>query len=262
MLDHTIPPGAIARIDHAGVYLRLARAAFDAALPMANGMASTTEAQAGERFAVPLAEEHLAVGTRQVQTGEVAIDKRVVEEQVMVPVTVRREEVEIIRRAPGEPREEVDDPSVVEVIRIPLRGEVPEVTTRPVVTGEVVVERTVEAEEQLITRTVRSTEVTVEEHLDEVYARTRPAFEEHFARRQQLLRQAGGATFQTRQFSDAEPHYRAGFIAGRDGRYAGRGFEEVEPELRRSVEPAGRDPGLLEQVREEVREGFVRARNG
>ena len=79
---------------------------------------------------MPLAEERLTVGTRQVQIGEVTIDKRVVEEQVMVPVIVRREEIEIIRRAPGEPREEIDDPSVVEVIRIPLRGEEPVIDTR------------------------------------------------------------------------------------------------------------------------------------
>jgi len=179
----------------------------------------------------------------------------------MVPVTVRREEIEIIRRAPGEPREEVDDPSVVEVIRLPLRGEEPVVTMRPVVTSEVVVERTVESEEQLITRTVRSTDVTVEEHLDEAFSRQRPAFEEHFARRQRRLREAGGVTFRARQFSDAEPHYRSGFAAGGDTRHAGRTFEEVEPELRASAETAERDPGLLEQIREEVREGFARARN-
>jgi hypothetical protein len=178
----------------------------------------------------------------------------------MVPVTVRREEVEIIRRAPGEPREEIDDPNIVEVIRIPLRGEEPVITTQAVVTSEVVINRAVRTEEQRVTRTVRSTDVTVEEHLTEAYARLQPAFEEHFTRRQQFQRETGGTTFPARAFRDAEPNYRAGFLAGSDGRYAGRTWEEIEPALHPSAEPAERDPGMMEQIREEVREGFARAR--
>jgi uncharacterized protein (TIGR02271 family) len=272
VLNRIVPPSAITRIDDNGVYLRLAYAAFEAASPMATGVVSAAEALAeattgdtgvaasSERIAVPLAEERLAVGTRQVQVGEVLIDKRVVEEQVMVPVVVRREEIEIIRRAPGEPREEIDDPSVVEVIRIPLRGEVPEITTRAVVTGEVVVSRTVQADQHLITRTVRSTDVSVEERVNEAYARSRPEFEEHFAHRQQFFNESDAARSQPRTFADAEPNYRAGFRAGRDERYVGRTFEEIEPELRLPDEPAKRDPGMFDQIRDEVRMGFARAR--
>lgn len=102
-----------------------------------------------------------------MQIGEVVVDKRVIEEQIMVPVAIRREEVEIIRRAPGELREELDDPSVIEVIRIPLRGEEPVIATRAVVTSEVVIGRTAHAEQQIVTHTMRSTEVTVEKHTGE-----------------------------------------------------------------------------------------------
>jgi uncharacterized protein (TIGR02271 family) len=263
---------AITRIDRDGVHLHLAYAAFHAAPPMTTGVASTAEALAGassdrafdrvadERIVVPKAEERLVVGTRQMQIGEAQVTKRVVEEQVMVPVTVRREEVEIIRRAPGEPREEIDDPSIVEIIRIPLRGEEPIITTQAVVTSEVVINRIVRTEEQQVTRTVRSTDVTVEEHLTEAYARLQPSFEEHFTRRQQLQRETGGATLPARAFEDAETNYRAGFLAGSDQRYAGRAFEEIGPMLHSSDEPAERDPGMMEQIRDEVREGFARAR--
>jgi hypothetical protein len=62
---------------------------------------------------------------------------------------------------------------------------------------------------------------------------------------------------------DAEsPTYERGYAAGADARYASRSFEEVEPELRRAYEteaPAG-DP--WDRLREEVREGFRRAREG
>jgi len=239
---------------------------------MASGVVSTAESLAGatsggatgeeatERIVVPVAEERLAVGTRQMQIGEAQVTKRVVEEQIMVPVKVRREEVEIFHRAPGEPREEIDDPSVVEVIRIPLRGEEPVITTQAVVTSEVVIDRTVRTEERQVSGTVRSSDVTVEERLNEAYARLQPAFEEHFRRRQRDQQESGGASFRARAFRDAEPNYRAGFLAGNDGRYAGRTFEEVEPAFRPSGEPAERDPGMMEQIREEVREGFARAR--
>jgi uncharacterized protein (TIGR02271 family) len=258
VLNHIVPPAAITRVDRNGVHLHLALAAFAAEAPQ-TGTAAASDSRR-ERLAVPIVEERLAVGTRQMQVGEVTIDKRVVEEQVMVPVTVRREEIEIIRRAPGEPREEIDDPSVVEVIRIPLRGEEPVFDIRQVVTREVVVERTVRAEEQMVTRTVRSTDITVEERVNEAYAQSRPGFEEHFTRRQQLLHQSDSATAQSRAFSEAEPHYRAGFLAGHDRRYADRTFEEIEPHLGFQTEPAGRDPGVLDQIREEVRAGFTRAR--
>jgi len=272
VLNRSVPTAAITRIADDGVHLQLAYAALEAATPMASGVESNanalTEATAdtsevmatNNRITVPVAEERLAVGTRQVQVGEVVIDKRVVEEQVMVPVTVRREEIEVIRRAPGEPREEIDDPSIVEIIRIPLRGEEPVITTQPVITSEVVVSRAAHAEEQWITRTVRSTDVSVEKHLGEAYARSRPAFEEHFAHRRHVPEEHDGVRSQSRTFGDAEPNYWAGFRAGHDKRYVGRTFDEVEPELRFPDEPAQSDPGMLDQIRDEVREGFARAR--
>ena len=128
------------------------------------------------------------------------------------------------------------------------------------VTSEVIINRTVRAEEQQITRTVRSTDVSVEERFNEAYAQSRPAFEELFTKRQHLLRESDGITNQSRAFSDAEPNYRAGFLAGHDERYAGRTFEEVEQQIRPSDEPAERDPGMMDQIRDEVRAGFSRAR--
>ncbi|MFN8516539.1 MAG: DUF2382 domain-containing protein, partial [Chloroflexia bacterium] len=262
VLNHAVPSAAITQIDGDGIHLQLAPAAFAALAPESGADDKSAEIarDAGQRLTVPLAEERLTVGTRQVQIGEVIVDKQVIEEQIMVPVMVRREEVEIIHRAPGEPREEIDDPSVIEVIRIPLRGEEPVITTRAVVTGEVVINRTARAEEKVITRTVRSTDVSVEERLNEAYAQSRTAFQEHFARRQDGLTAADSAKDRPRTFSDAEPNYRLGFRAGHDGRYAGRNFEEIEPELRASLEPAEHDPGMLDQIREEVRAGFARAR--
>lgn len=254
VLNRSVPLAAIERVDAAGVHLHLAHVAFTTTGPDAT---SETLPDVGalqrERFTVPVVEERLQVGTRQMEIGEAQITKRVVEEQVMVPVTVRREEIEIIRRAPGEPREELDDPSVVEVIRIPLRGEEPVISTQAVVTSEVVVGRTVRTEQREITGTVRSTQVSIDEHIDGAYAQLRPTFEEHFSR-------GARNSSQARDFRDAEANYRAGFLAGHERRYADRTFEEVAPELHVTGQSQQDDPTMLERIREEVREGFVRAR--
>lgn len=53
---------------------------------------------------VPVVEEQLQVGKREVELGEIEIRKRVVEETRMVPVTVRREEVNVEQlRSPERP---------------------------------------------------------------------------------------------------------------------------------------------------------------
>jgi hypothetical protein len=135
-----------------------------------------------------------------------------------------------------------------------LRGEEPVFTTQAVVTSEVIVGRTVRTEQRQITDTVRRTEVNVEEHLHAAYAQLRPTFEEHFSRRSR-------DPSQTRSFRDAEANYRAGFLAGHDRRYADRAFEEVESELHFTAQSQQDDPTMLERIREEVREGFARARS-
>ncbi len=74
-----------------------ARAATQAGQDTASPGASATD-----RLAIPLAEERVTVGMREVVIGEVVIRKRIVEEERMVPVIIRREIVEVVRLAPGE----------------------------------------------------------------------------------------------------------------------------------------------------------------
>jgi uncharacterized protein (TIGR02271 family) len=170
---------------------------------------------------------------------------------VNIPVELRHEEVTVDRIdvkdrpvAPGE----LDDAFEEGTIRVPVRGEQAIVDKEAVVTGEVVIDRDVKTERQTVSDTVRKERVDV----DENYRRDRTAFEEHFNRRRGAL----GTAADTRTFADAEPNYRLGYEAGYDERYAGRGFSDIEPELRRS-HGRGR---TWEDVREEIDEGFRRAR--
>jgi uncharacterized protein (TIGR02271 family) len=200
---------------------------------------------------VPVVEERLNVEKAPVSMGEVEINKDVVSEQVNVPVELRREEVSVNRvDVPDRPVEAGDVPGAFEegTIRVPVRGEQAIAEKEAVVTGEVVVNRQQVSDRQTISDTVRREEVDV----DENYARDRAGFEEHFAGRRSGL----GARSDTRTFQDAEPNYRYGYQAARDQRYAGRNFEDVEPELRRS-----HTGGSWEELREEIREGWDRGRN-
>jgi len=213
-------------------------------------MASRTAAEGEIR--VPIVEERLNVGKAPVETGEVEIRKEVVTEQVNVPVELRREEVTVNRvDVPDRPLQagDLDNAFDEGTIRVPVRGEEVVAQKEAVVTGEVVINREQTADRQTVSDTIRREEVDV----DENYTRDRAAFQEHFAGRRSGL----GAKADTRTFEDAEPNYRAGYTAARDQRFAGRSFEDAEPDLRRS-----HTGGSWEELREEIREGWNRARGG
>ena len=240
-------------IDRRGVHLRLPAADFAGGTPGGRDVATMRETDERDgRRVIPLAEERLTVGTREISLGEVIIRKRVIEEEQMVPVVVRREVVEVLRLAPGEavPDDWQADPTT-EVARLPLGGTEPAITTAAFVTREVTVARDAKAEERQITETVRRERIET----DAGYTQARPDFERHFA--------AHGSADGTgmADFATAEPHYRAGFTAGKDPRYAGNDFATAEPHLRREYDAAARsgDEGW-EQLRERIRTGYEAAR--
>jgi uncharacterized protein (TIGR02271 family) len=228
--------------------------------------ADMLETREGE-IRVPVAEERLAVGKREVELGEVEIHRTVTQEQVSVPVELRHEEVRVeevdIADRPLRAGEDVFQEGT---IRVAVRGEEAVVAKEAVVTGEVVINKEQLVEQQTITDTVRREHVDVERHFQEA----RAGFQQEFE-----TRRTGAADewSRSRTFEQAEPNYRAGFTAGHDLRYQGRQFEEIEPDLRREYETsasgttggtrAGTAGGgdTWERLREEIRSGFNRARS-
>ncbi len=202
---------------------------------------------------VPVVEEQLEVGKREVDLGEVEIRRRVVEEEQSVPVTLRREEVTVRQvdtpNRPLRPGEDVFDEGTV---RVPVRGEEAVVAKEAVVTGEVVVEKDMKTEERQVSDTVRRTEVD----FDENYTRARSGFQQDFTTQQAKATDDWG---RKRTWEQAEPNYRAGYMAGTDRRYTGREFEAIEPELRQGYQASGGADDWA-QLREEIRTGFNRAR--
>ena len=118
---------------------------------------------AAEELVVPVAEERLQVEKRQTELGAVELHKRVVEEQVSVPIELSREEVRVYKQdipdRPAHPGEAVFDGGTT---RIPVRGEDAIVTKEAVVTGEVVLDKERVVEREQITDTVRKERVEVE----------------------------------------------------------------------------------------------------
>lgn len=132
-----------------------------------------------------------------------------------------------------------------------------------------IVAREVHVDDDRIVSAERGTErhlASVQQHghsgIEAAYQEARGEFERDFTARRAQAQPA-------RTFAQAEPNYRAGFIAGRDLSYAGQEFEAIEAELRREYESSTASasnantgaPGTgWEALRAEIRHGFQRAR--
>ena len=119
-----------------------------------------------DNLRVPVYEEQLNVDKRQANLGEVQINKQVNQEQVNVPVELRREEVNVRQRDvedrplnPGEAPQAFQEGT----IRVPVRGEEAVVNKQAVVTGEVEINKQVRADRQNVTDTVRREQVNVDD---------------------------------------------------------------------------------------------------
>lgn len=253
MTDHTKSPGH----DHTG---------HDHADHDHEAHAHTSGAMASDRVAIPVKEEKLNVEKQETELGEVRLHKTVTEEEQRVPVDLRREEVRVERQEVAErPLRAGEEAFTDTTIRVPIRGEEAVVNKEAVVTGEVVVSKEATTERREVSETLRKEQVDI----DESYHAHRPEFEQHWQQRQSSF--AGGAQ-SGRTWADAEPNYQYGYSAANDPSYQGRDFDDAETDLRdkwgtspgtsRGVGTSGgpRTGDGWEQLREEIREGWNRAR--
>ncbi len=114
--------------------------------------------------AVTVHEEQLDVHNRQVFVERVRVRKVIVEEQVMVPVTVRREELRVEREpvAPGEDVQGTTTAAGAEPLELVLRREEPVVGTRIVPVERVRISTVPIGEERVVHETLRHEEVEVD----------------------------------------------------------------------------------------------------
>lgn len=117
----------------------------------------------GENITVPVVEEELRAGVRDVEAGRARITKNVTEEEKTINVPVEREEVYVTERAVNRPATEADLHMRDREIEIPLREQEVVTQKQATVTGEVNVRKEVRRDNEQVTDTVRREEVHVED---------------------------------------------------------------------------------------------------
>jgi uncharacterized protein (TIGR02271 family) len=109
------------------------------------------------------AEEELTVDKRPVTAGEVTVQKRIETEHVRVPVTRRRQELEMERRAVAEPYEAEPEAELrEEELRIPILEEELVVQKRVVVAEELIVRKRVVEETREIEADLRKERIEID----------------------------------------------------------------------------------------------------
>jgi uncharacterized protein (TIGR02271 family) len=195
---------------------------------------------------IPVIEEELQVGKRVVRHGSVRIHSHVIEEPVEEEVTLREERVRVDRRAvdralePGEASRLRD-----QTIEVTEMSEEPVVQKRARVREEVVVSKEAKERTERISDTVRRTEVHVDrsgDGSDADMADFRSDYEKNYAKT--------GAPWETYR-----PAYEYGYRMASDERYRGRGWSDVEDDLRTDYSSRYPD-SAWERMKDAVRRGW------
>ncbi len=134
-----------------------------AASTLSSGTATTGTVNAGDEAVIPVIEEELAVGKRQIQRGGVRVFQRVTERPVQESVSLHEEHVTIERVAVDRPVTSADAAFREGTIEVTETAEVPVVAKDARVVEEVVVGKTATDRVETISDTVRRTDVEVEE---------------------------------------------------------------------------------------------------
>ncbi|WP_053093770.1 DUF2382 domain-containing protein [Rufibacter radiotolerans] len=112
---------------------------------------------------IPIIEENLEVGKREVETGGVHVSSRMMEQPVEEHVRLREERVIVERNTVDRPATEADLNAFKEgEVELTERAEVPVVNKEARVVEEITLDKEVEERDEVIRGTVRSTEVDVD----------------------------------------------------------------------------------------------------
>jgi len=130
---------------------------------MGSATAGTRQAATGREESIPVVEEQLRVGKREVGHGRVRVRSYVVETPVQEQVTLHQEHVQVERRAVDRPVTDADRLFQDRTIEATERSEEAVVSKEARVTGEVVINKTSDDQTRTISDTVRRTEVEIED---------------------------------------------------------------------------------------------------
>lgn len=216
----------------------------------------TATSATGER-AIPIVEEQLEVGKREVEGRGVRIYSEMTERPVQEKVSLREEHIHVERR----PVDKAIDPKELDAFRdqeisLTERSEQAVVGKTARVVEEVIVGKDVAQRTETVTDTVRRTDVRVEETGNRGATATsggtstqRMAFDTldpNFRTNwDSKYRSSGGS------YDQMQPAYRYGYDLASDARYNGREWNDVESTVRTSWEKDR--PGTWESMKDAVR---------
>lgn len=206
---------------------------------------AATQQRGDATTAIPVIQEELKVGKREVQRGGVRIYQRMVETPVNETIGLREEHVNVQRRAV----DKLVDPADIAAFQdttIELRETAEEAVVEKTarVVEEVIVGKEVTQHNEQITDSVRRTEVEIEQLTPDDDAYFRGHWTSNFANE-------GGS------YDDYAPAYHYGNTMARSDLYRGRPWNDVESNLRTDWE--ARNPGSTwDKFKAAVRHGWER----
>ncbi|WP_229452068.1 DUF2382 domain-containing protein [Massilia niastensis] len=204
---------------------------------------------------IPVVEEHLQVGKREVQRGGVRIYSRVVETPVDETIGLREEHVNVERHRVDRPVNPADLAAFKEqTIEMRETAEEAVVQKSARIVEEVTIGKQVNERQQKIHDTVRHTEVDVQQ-LGAGMGRSTLGDDDSDYRKH--FRSTYGATGAS--YDDYVPAYSYGSQMRRDARYGSRQWDDVETDLRTDWETRNAGgPSTWDKMKAAVRRGWDR----
>jgi uncharacterized protein (TIGR02271 family) len=206
--------------------------------------------RAGEgEVALPVIEEELNVGKRQVERGGVRVYTNVSERPVEEQVRLREEHVTVDRHPVDRPATEADIQGFREgTIELTEMGEEAVVSKRARVIEEIVINKEVGERVETVRDTVRRTDVDVEQ-----VGGGRAAAGRDFTDYETDYRNNYQSAFATKGYTYDQyaPAYRYGYNLASDERYRGRDWAAVEPDARSAWEQHNK--GTWEEFKDAIR---------
>jgi uncharacterized protein (TIGR02271 family) len=194
---------------------------------------------------IPVVIEELQVGKREVGSGGVRVTSHVEETPVEEEVSLRKERVDVQRRAVDLPVSDADAAFKERTIEVVATSEEPVVAKRARVIEEILVQKDVTKTTKTIRDKVRRTKVDV----DRLGEFNRSEYETHFNQ--------NFAKDTDYDFNAYAPAYRFGHEMRGDRRFAGEEWSDVEPNARTAWEE--RNPGTWDRFKAAVRHAWERA---
>lgn len=207
---------------------------------------------ASSKQSIPVVEEELSVGKRNISRGGVRIYAHIIERPVEEDILLREETVQVERQAVNRPLGAADASAFQDqTIEARETAEEPVVQKRARVKEEVTVSKQSRQRQEKVRDTVRGTEVKVEQ-LSPEEAREFAQYEPQFQSDWQTKYARSGI-----KYDEVLPGYQYGYHLARDPAYSAAEWSEIEPRVKSDWDQRGYGP--WDRFKDAVRSGWDRA---